>query len=60
MNRESFLEKIQRHLPKLLRAGTRLTGMKVADSPAPIQLLGADTLQRTGSPDLMQSLAQQG
>ena len=28
MNRESFLEKIQRHLPKLLRAGTRLTGTR--------------------------------
>src|SRR3546814_19716124 len=33
--------------------------MRAVDSPAPIQLLSADTLQRTGSPDLMQSLAQQ-
>lgn len=43
----------------IIVTGTRLTGMKAADSPAPIQLLGADALQRTGSPDLLQSLAQQ-
>ena len=43
----------------IIVTGTRLTGMKAADSPAPIQLLGADAIQRTGSPDLLQSLAQQ-
>ncbi|MDO7836068.1 TonB-dependent receptor [Sphingobium sp. HBC34] len=43
----------------IIVTGTRITGMKAADSPAPIQILGADTLARTGSPDLMQSLAQQ-
>ena len=43
----------------IIVTGTRITGMKAADSPAPIQILGADTLQRTGSPDLLQSLAQQ-
>ncbi|RYE97968.1 MAG: TonB-dependent receptor, partial [Oxalobacteraceae bacterium] len=32
--------------------------MRAADSPAPIQLLGSDALQRTGSPDLLTSLAQ--
>ncbi|MBH1991626.1 MAG: TonB-dependent receptor [Sphingomonadaceae bacterium] len=42
----------------IIVTGTRLTGMKAADSPAPIQLLGADAIQRTGSPDLIQSLAQ--
>ncbi len=43
----------------IIVTGTRLTGMKAADSPAPIQLLGSDAIQRTGSPDLLQSLAQQ-
>ncbi|MDI1294665.1 MAG: TonB-dependent receptor [bacterium] len=43
----------------IIVTGTRTTGMKAADSPAPIQLLGADALARTGSPDLLQSLAQQ-
>ena len=43
----------------IIVTGTRTTGMKAADSPAPIQILGADTLARTGSPDLLQSLAQQ-
>ena len=43
----------------IIVTGTRTTGMKAADSPAPIQILGRDALQRTGSPDLLQSLAQQ-
>jgi iron complex outermembrane receptor protein len=38
--------------------GTRTTGMKAADSPAPIQILASDALKRTGSPDLIQSLSQ--
>ncbi len=42
----------------IIVTGTRTTGMRAVDSPAPIQLLGADTLQRTGSPDLLTSLAQ--
>src|SRR5690606_17042580 len=42
----------------IIVTGTRTTGMKAADSPAPIQILGADALARTGSPDLLQSLAQ--
>ncbi|WP_256325759.1 TonB-dependent siderophore receptor [Sphingomonas sp. YR710] len=42
----------------IIVTGTRTTGMKAADSPAPIQLLGNDALQRTGSPDLLTSLAQ--
>lgn len=44
---------------QIIVTGTRTTGMKAADSPAPIQLIGSDALQRTGSPDLLQSLAQQ-
>jgi len=42
----------------IIVTGTRTTGMKAADSPAPIQLLGNDALKRTGQPDLVQSLAQ--
>jgi iron complex outermembrane receptor protein len=42
----------------IIVTGTRTTGMRAADSPAPIQLLGSEALQRTGSPDLLTSLAQ--
>jgi len=42
----------------IIVTGTRTTGMRAADSPAPIQILGNDALKRTGSPDLIQSLAQ--
>jgi iron complex outermembrane receptor protein len=38
--------------------GTRTSGFKVSDSPAPIQLLGSDTLKRTGQQDLVSALAQ--
>ena len=38
--------------------GTRVTGVKAADSAAPIQVVGADALKRVGQPDLMQALSQ--
>jgi iron complex outermembrane receptor protein len=38
--------------------GTRTSGLKAVDSPAPVQVLGADILKRVGQPDLVQSLAQ--
>ena len=38
--------------------GTRATGMTIADSPAPIQVLGSQALQNVGQPDLMQALSQ--
>ena len=38
--------------------GTRTTGMKAADSAAPIQVVGAQALQNTGQPDVMQALSQ--
>jgi iron complex outermembrane receptor protein len=38
--------------------GTRQTGMTAADSPAPVQVIGADVLSQVGQPDLMQSIAQ--
>jgi iron complex outermembrane receptor protein len=37
--------------------GTRTTGLKAVDSPAPVQVLGNDLLKRVGAPDLVQSLA---
>src|ERR1700744_766899 len=37
--------------------GTRTTGLKAVDSPAPVQVLGNDILKRVGAPDLVQSLA---
>ncbi|WP_336964375.1 TonB-dependent receptor plug domain-containing protein [Sphingobium aquiterrae] len=42
----------------IIVTGTRTTGFKASDSPAPIQVLGNDVLKRTGQPDLVQSLAQ--
>jgi iron complex outermembrane recepter protein len=38
--------------------GTRTTGLKAADSPAPIEVVGADALKHVGQPDLIQGLAQ--
>lgn len=38
--------------------GTRTTGLRAVDSPAPIQVLGAKALQRVGQPDLIQGIAQ--
>jgi iron complex outermembrane receptor protein len=38
--------------------GTRTTGLRAVDSAAPVQVLGNDILKRTGSPALLQSLAQ--
>jgi iron complex outermembrane receptor protein len=45
-------------LSEVLVTGTRRTGMAVADSPAPIQVLDSDSLQRVGQPDLIQAMAQ--
>ena len=38
--------------------GTRTTGLKAADSPAPIEVIGADALKHVGSPSLIDGLAQ--
>jgi iron complex outermembrane receptor protein len=43
---------------EVIVTGTRVTGLKAQDSPAPIQVLGADSLKRVGQPDLIQSLQQ--
>jgi iron complex outermembrane receptor protein len=42
----------------IIVTGTRTTGLRAADSPAPVQVLGADLLRRTGQPNLIQALAQ--
>ena len=45
-------------LEAVIVTGTRTTGMKAVDSPAPITVLGADILKKTGQPDMIQALAQ--
>src|ERR1700728_3601814 len=45
-------------LEEVIVTGTRQTGLKAADSPAPIQILSAETIQAaSGSPDLISTLA---
>jgi iron complex outermembrane receptor protein len=45
-------------IDEVIVTGTRTTGLRAVDSPAPIQVLGSDLLQKTGQPELIQSLAQ--
>jgi len=45
-------------LEAVIVTGTRTTGMKAVDSPAPITVLGSDVLKKTGQPDMIQALAQ--
>lgn len=42
----------------IIVTGTRITGMKASDSPAPIQLVGADVLQRVGQAEFSEALTQ--
>lgn len=42
----------------VVRTGTRLSGLKAEDSPAPVQVLDGAALQRTGQADVVQSLTQ--
>lgn len=42
----------------IIVTGTRQTGMRAADSAAPIQLIGAQAMQNVGQQDLTQVLAQ--
>ena len=42
---------------EIIVTGTRVTGLRAVDSPAPIQVLDATALNRAGPADLMQSLA---
>ena len=43
---------------EIIVTGTRATGMQVADSAAPIQLIGAEALSKVGQPNLNQALTQ--
>ena len=45
-------------LTEVIVTGTRQTGVRASDSPAPITLLDANALTRVGQPDLNQSLQQ--
>ncbi|HEX7884363.1 MAG TPA: TonB-dependent receptor, partial [Phenylobacterium sp.] len=45
-------------ISEVIVTGTRVSGLKAADSPAPIQVLGATALQRVGQPDLIQAMSQ--
>ena len=45
-------------LTEVVVTGTRRTGMTVADSPAPVQVLSSSVLGQVGQPDLMQTLTQ--
>lgn len=48
-----------RQLSGMIVTGTRKTGMTATDSPAPIQLVDADTLKATGATDVQNALAMQ-
>jgi iron complex outermembrane receptor protein len=41
----------------IIVTGTRTTGLRAKDSPAPVQVVDVVTLERTGSPSLMGALA---
>src|SRR5690242_20394072 len=41
----------------IIVTGTRTTGLRADDSPAPVQVLDAATLERSGSPGLMNALS---
>jgi iron complex outermembrane receptor protein len=43
---------------EVIVTGTRVTGLKASDSPAPVEVIGSDTFKRIGQPDLIQGLAQ--
>jgi iron complex outermembrane receptor protein len=44
-------------ISEVIVTGTRRTGMQASDSPAPVQVLSAETLKSSGQPDLISSLA---
>ncbi len=48
----------KRSAAEVVVTGTRQSGMQAANSPAPIQVLDANTLKRVGQPDLIQAIAQ--
>jgi iron complex outermembrane receptor protein len=56
---EQAAKKKSAALDEVVVTGTRQSGMVVAESPAPIQILSAEAIQAaSGNPDLMSTLAQ--
>ncbi len=49
---------VDENVEAVIVTGTRTTGLRAVDSPAPVQVLGNDLLLRTGQPNLIQALAQ--
>ena len=49
---------VDENVEAVIVTGTRTTGLRAVDSPAPVQVMGNDLLLRTGQPNLIQSLAQ--
>ena len=43
---------------EVIVTGTRVTGIKAADSAAPIEMVSSEALKRSGTPDLVQALNQ--
>jgi iron complex outermembrane receptor protein len=43
---------------EIIVTGTRESGIRAVDSPAPIQVVSAESLKASGAPDLMSALAQ--
>src|SRR5688572_8682847 len=43
---------------EVIVTGTRQSGLEVANSPAPVQVLDEEALRRVGQPDLIQAIAQ--
>lgn len=43
---------------EVIVTGTRVSGLKAADSPAPVEVVGSEALKHVGQPDLIQGLAQ--
>ncbi|HEX5263384.1 MAG TPA: TonB-dependent receptor, partial [Phenylobacterium sp.] len=46
------------NVEEVIVTGTRVSGLKASDSPAPVQVVGSDSFKRVGQPDLIQGLAQ--
>jgi iron complex outermembrane recepter protein len=44
-------------LDEVIVTGSRQSGLKASDSPAPIQIISADALKAAGAPDLMSALS---
>ena len=47
----------QTEIDTIIVTGTRQTGLRVIDSPAPVQVVDTSTLERTGAVDLRLGLA---